>query len=131
MVRRRRGSAVCPCTRARRRTASPIRGRLLSRPRRRRPEAIAQEANEPDAAAPAASNPYTVQVAALRSADAAERFAGRLLAKGFPAYVVEPAADGPVAMYRVRVGRYADHDEAERVRQRLVQEEQLNPWITR
>ena len=113
------------------------------------PEAIAEEADEPggaapaaaagsvagreatDAAPPPASDPYTVQVAALRSADAAEQFAGRLRAKGFPAYVVEPAPDGPVAMYRVRVGRYADRGEAERVRQRLVQEEQLNPWITR
>ena len=84
-----------------------------------------------DAAPPPESDPYTVQVAALQSADAAEEFAGRLLAKGFPAYVVAPAPDGPVAVYRVRVGRYADHGEAERVRQRLVQEEQLNPWITR
>ena len=72
-----------------------------------------------------------MQVAALRAADAAEEFAGRLLAKGFPAYVVEPAPEGPVAMYRVRVGPYADRGEAERVRRRLEQEEQLAPWITR
>ena len=78
-----------------------------------------------------ASDAYTVQVAALRSAAAAEEFAGRLRTKGFPAYVMEPALDGPAAMYRVRVGRYADHGEAERVRQRLEQEEQLTPWITR
>ncbi len=112
------------------------------------PEAIEQKADEPPGAAsaaagrvaggeatvvapPPASDPYTVQVAALRSAAAAEEFAGRLRAKGFPAYVVEPAPDGPAAMYRVRVGKYADHGEAERVRQRLEQEEQLTPWITR
>ena len=90
------------------------------------------EAPPPAAADPAGEAvPYTVQVAALRAADAAEEFAGRLLAKGYPAYVVEPAPDGPVSMYRVRVGRYADHDEAERVRRRLEQEEQLTPWITR
>ena len=80
---------------------------------------------------PPGSDPYTVQVAALRAADAAQAFAGRLIAKGFPAYVVEPAAEGPIALYRVRVGRYADHGEAERIRQRLQQEEQLTPWITR
>lgn len=91
------------------------------------PEVIEETADEP----PPASDPYTVQVAALRSAVAAEEFAGRLRAKGFPAYVVEPAPDGPAAMYRVRVGKYADHGEAERVRQRLEQEEQLTPWITR
>lgn len=84
-----------------------------------------------DAAPPAGGDPYTVQVAALRAADAAERFAVRLQSKGFPAYVVEPSPEGPVAVYRVRVGRYADHGEAERIRLRLVQEEQLSPWITR
>ena len=80
---------------------------------------------------PPESDPYTVQVAALRAPEAAEAFAGRLIAKGFPAYVVEPSPEGPVAMYRVRVGRYTDHGEAEQVRQRLQQEEQLMPWITR
>ena len=113
------------------------------------PEAIDQKVDEPPGAAsapaagrvaageatvaapPPASDPYTVQVAALRSAAAAEEFAGRLRGKGFPAYVMEPAPDGPAAMYRVRVGMYADHDEAERVLQRLEQEEQLTPWITR
>lgn len=91
------------------------------------PEVIEEEADEP----PPAGDPHTVQVAALRSADAAAELAGRLLAQGFPAYVVEPAPDGPLAVYRVRVGKYADRDEAERVRQRLEQEEQLTAWITR
>ena len=91
------------------------------------PEVIEEKADEP----PPASDPYTVQVAALRSAAAAEEFAGRLRAKGFPAYVMEPAPDGPAGVYRVRVGKYADHGEAERVRQRLEQEEQLTPWVTR
>ena len=96
--------------------------------------AAANPAAAPATAAPVPppqSDPYTVQVAALRAADAAQAFAGRLIAKGFPAYVVEPAAEGPVALYRVRVGRYADHGEAERILQRLQQEEQLTPWITR
>ena len=87
------------------------------------PPAVAEQTVE--------AEPYTVQVAALRAAAAADAFAGRLLAKGFPAYVVEPSPGGPVAMYRVRVGRYANHSEAERVRRRLEQEEQLTPWITR
>ena len=100
------------------------------------PEAVARAADEPGGAAPAAapppeSDPYTVQVAALRSPGAAEDFAGRLRERGFPAYVVEPAPDGPAAMYRVRVGQYADRGAAERVLRRLAQEEQLKPWITR
>ena len=82
-------------------------------------------------ASPSANYPYTVQVAALRSVAAAEELAGRLRANGFPAYVAESAPDGPAAVYRVRVGKYADSAEAERVRQRLEQEEQLTSWITR
>ena len=74
---------------------------------------------------------YTVQVSALRAHDAAEEIAGRLIAKGYPAYVLDPAPDAPVAVYRVRVGRYSTHSEAELVRQRLEREEQFKPWITR
>ena len=74
---------------------------------------------------------YTVQVAALRALEAAERIAGRLIAKGYPAYVLEPTSNAPVAMYRVRVGQYPDHGDAEQVRQRLEREEKFKPWITR
>jgi len=81
--------------------------------------------------APADGYAYTVQVAALRAPEAAEQVAGRLIAKGFPAFVLEPAADAPVPVYRVRVGQYRDHNEAERIRRRLEVEEQFKPWITR
>ena len=74
---------------------------------------------------------YTVQVAALRAVEAAERIAGRLIAKGYPAYVLEPTSNAPVAMYRVRVGQYSDHGDAEQVRWRLEREEKFKPWITR
>ena len=78
-----------------------------------------------------AAQGYTVQVAALRASETAQQIAARLVTRGFPAYVLDPAPDAPVAVYRVRVGRYADHGEADRIRQRLEQEEQFNPWITR
>lgn len=83
------------------------------------------------AAAPDAAGPYTVQVTALQAAEAAEQVVGRLIAKGFPAYLHPPAPDAAVAMYRVRVGRYADRRRAEQVRRRLEQEEHFKPWITR
>jgi hypothetical protein len=34
-------------------------------------------------------------------------------------------------MYRVRVGRFTDRGEAERVKTRLAREERFKPWITR
>ena len=74
---------------------------------------------------------FTVQVAALRERDVAQEVADHLSAKGFPAFVVDPAPDAPVAVFRVRVGRYPDRRDAERVLHRLASEEQYKPWITR
>jgi cell division septation protein DedD len=71
-----------------------------------------------------------VQVAALRERAEAEGIARRLVARGYDAYVVDPQPGG-VAVYRVRVGRFADRSEAERVMRRLAQEERFKPWITR
>ena len=96
-----------------------------------RPAAAGAPDESVAAAAPDAVGPYTVQVTALQAAEAAEQVVGRLIAKGFPAYLHPPAPDAAVAMYRVRVGRYADRSRAEQVRRRLEQEEHFKPWITR
>ena len=74
---------------------------------------------------------FAVQVAAYRERATAERLADDLADKGFPTFVIEPTADAPVAVYRVRVGPYGDRQEAERIRQRLEREEQFKPWVTR
>ena len=79
----------------------------------------------------ASSEGYTVQLTALRRVEVARQVADRLLSKGIPAYVLQPASDSPVAVYRVRVGRYADRGEAEQMLRRLEREEQFKPWITR
>lgn len=82
-------------------------------------------------APPSAGSAYTVQVAALQAPDAAEQVVGRLIAKGFPAYVRAPRPDETVALYRVRVGRYTVYGQAEQIRLRLEREEHFKPWITR
>ncbi len=82
-------------------------------------------------APPSAGSAYTVQVAALQAPDAAEQVVGRLIAKGFPAYVRAPRPDEAVALYRVRVGRYTVYGQAEQIRLRLEREEHFKPWITR
>ena len=74
---------------------------------------------------------FTVQVGALRDRAMAQQIADRLVARGYPAFVDEPERDASVAMYRVRVGRYAEHRVAERMRRRLETEEHFRPWITR
>ena len=77
----------------------------------------------PDAAA------FVVQVTALRAGDAARAVVTTLVAKGYPAFVVDPVPGAPVAVYRVRVGPYSSRDEAETVRQRLETEERFKPWL--
>ena len=77
------------------------------------------------------SEPFTVQVAALRGRASAEIIRDQLSDKGYPAYLLDPPPDGPGEMFRVRVGRYQDRADAEDVRRRLEQEEKFKPWITR
>ena len=52
-----------------------------------------------------------------------------LVASGYLAFVVAPAADAPVAVFRVRVGPYADRAEAEAAGRRLEAEQRLKPWV--
>ena len=73
---------------------------------------------------------FTVQVTVVGDRAKADALVRRLMQKGFPAYVASPAA-GATTLFRVRVGRYAERPEAERIARRLEQEEQFKPWITR
>lgn len=95
-----------------------------------RPPGRPEDASSSRAAGPGGER-YTVQVTAVRERAAAQRVADGLVEKGYPAFVAEPLADAPVAVFRVRVGQYADRAEAERIQRRLEREEQLKPWITR
>jgi len=54
----------------------------------------------------------------------------RLAGKGYPAYVVAPAKGAP-QVFRVRVGKYKERNEADTVAARLLKEEQFKPWIVR
>ena len=55
----------------------------------------------------------------------------RLVAKEYPAFLVDPPAGGGPAYYKVHVGRFNDRGEAEQVSQRIKKEEQFQSWITR
>jgi DedD protein len=73
---------------------------------------------------------FAVQVAAVADRSEADTIARRLAGKGYPAFVMAPAAGSP-RMFRVRIGKYRDRREAERVAARLQREEQFKPWVTR
>lgn len=72
---------------------------------------------------------FVVQVTALRSGDEARVVEAGLVAKGYPAFVVDPVPGGD-ALYRVRVGPYVDTSEANTVRRRLAAEEPFEPFVT-
>ena len=72
---------------------------------------------------------FFLQVAALRGGAEAREVAASLAARGYPAFVVHPAPEVPVAMYWVRVGPYGDRAAAEEMSRRLEIDERFKPWV--
>ncbi|MBM64471.1 MAG: hypothetical protein CL484_16100 [Acidobacteria bacterium] len=73
-------------------------------------------------------SPVFLQITTLRVEAEAYGVVTELRTKGYPAFV-EPLLDGPVAMYRVRTGPYAERVQAEQAQDRLETEELFNPWV--
>ncbi|HVL65937.1 MAG TPA: SPOR domain-containing protein [Vicinamibacterales bacterium] len=91
-----------------------------------------QETGAADARVPTAGRPGTwvVQVTALQNRATAAGIVQRLIAKGYPAFLENPAPGAP-AIYRVRIGRYGDRKDAEQIARRIEKEEQFTPVVTR
>jgi cell division septation protein DedD len=96
------------------------------------PPPVQAPAEAPPADVPEEGRPgrFIVQVFASKSGQAAASVVRQLAAKGYPAYLVRPAANAAAPMYRVQVGRYDDKKEAETVSRRIEKEEQFKPWIS-
>lgn len=98
-----------------------------------RPTPAARTASSPPTAPAAAvarepsGTGYSVQVLSVGSRDQADASARSLASKGYPAYV-QPIAGG---LFRVRVGKYPDRDEAVAVARRLESEEKFKTWVDR
>lgn len=73
------------------------------------------------------SGPFTIQVVALKTEDAARKLLARLKGKSYRAYLEE---GGEAGLHRVRVGRFQTRAEAETVARKLRDEEQFRPYIT-
>ena len=100
------------------------------------PPAKAQpDAPRTPAAGSAASDPsgpgFAVQVAISKNRAEADTLAKELIAKGYPAFVMDPAKGAPAGIYRVRIGKYKTRKDAEDVAGRLKKVEQFDPWIAR
>jgi len=71
-----------------------------------------------------------LQVAALSSADQANRLLDELLDEGFPAFLVRPEPSDDPRLYRVRVGPFATEEAASLARGAL-EDEGFNPIVPR
>ena len=74
-----------------------------------------------------AEGAFAVQVVALKTEDAAQSLLSRLKNKNYRAYL---EAGGEAGLHRVRVGRFSTRAEAEKVVQKLRDEEKFKPYIT-
>jgi cell division septation protein DedD len=73
---------------------------------------------------------WVVQLQALKNRSDASDLAGRLSAKGYPAFVLDPVPGEPV-YYRVQVGGYADRPQADQIARRLEKDEHFTPYVRR
>ena len=74
---------------------------------------------------------FAVQVSIFETRKEADRLAQQLVAKGYPAFVLDPAKGAAKPIYRVRVGKYRNRQDAEEIQARLQKNEQFTPWIAR
>src|SRR5258708_591987 len=89
------------------------------------PAPTASPRTEPPAGRPGA---WIVQLTALQDRNAAGAIAQRLVAKGYPAFVLSPAPGSPT-IYRVPVGGYPDREKADQAARRLEKEEQFKTYV--
>jgi cell division septation protein DedD len=103
------------------------------------PKGPAPKSADPKPAAPATGSAaaaapvgrpgeWIVQLSANKDRSVAANTARDLAAKGYPAFVLDPAPGAPV-IYRVQVGGYPDRDKADQAARRLEKEEHFKPYV--
>ncbi len=73
---------------------------------------------------------FTVQVAAFRDRESAERLALQLESRGYDAYVQRSEVAGKGTWYRVRVGAFNDKESARALAQKIERQEGRSAYIT-
>lgn len=73
---------------------------------------------------------YTVQLAAFRDRESAERLSLTLESRGYDAYVQRSDVDGKGIWYRVRVGAFEDKEAARELAKRLEAKEGRSAYVT-
>lgn len=79
---------------------------------------------------PTAGGIYTVQIAAFRDRESAERLSLLLESRGYDAYVQRSDVDGKGLWYRVRVGAFNDKEAARELAKKLEAKEGRSAYVT-
>jgi len=92
------------------------------------PGTTSRPAPPPAAADTGRPGAFIVQLTALKIRSEAVTIVRGLVAKGYPAFVQDPAPGSP-PLYRVQVGGFPDRDAASQAARRLEKEEQFKPYV--
>ena len=90
-------------------------------------EPVTEEIAE-DEPKPAGNSRYTVQVMATSSKPKAEEQITRLKSRGYKPFMDE-SKTGEVSVFKVRVGKFADTDEAKKMASRIKSDLKLETWV--
>jgi len=74
---------------------------------------------------------YTIQVMAISDRAKAFSIRDNLKNRGYPAYVVTTTGPDNKVTYKVRIGRFATQEEAQKMSQQVQEREKLTTWIAR
>jgi hypothetical protein len=83
----------------------------------------------PDSSIKKEAKSYTVQVAAFTKKTDAQDLIDRLIQKGYPARLDPEDVPGKGLWYRVRIGRYGEHEKARQMANRILKNEKLSGFI--
>lgn len=95
-------------------------------------QAVVPEKTPEQAAASSAQSllTYTIQLGSFQNAEVAKAFSDKLVAKGYPAYVLQTDVEGKGTVYRVRVGRFTTMEEAQGMAMEIEKKESVSAFIT-
>jgi len=73
---------------------------------------------------------YTIQLGSFQNGDVAKAFSDSLAAKGYESHIVKIDVPGKGTVYRVRIGKYKNIEDAQKVAVELEKKESVSAFIT-
>ena len=88
-----------------------------------KPEVTSEKSNAPPTV-------YAVQLGSFKGFGAARSFRDEYISKGYKAYIVSAAVPGKGMLYRVRIGRFREIEDAQKFYVKLEKKEKISAFIT-